>query len=72
MSNKLTVEGGTMNYAIGGYTETGGNAESNELTITGGTIYTKAAGGLIDGKVEYEANGGTRVETEGAAKISQR
>lgn len=68
LSNKLTVEGGTMNYAIGGYTETGGNAESNELTITSGTIYTKAAGGLIDGKVEYEANGGTRVETEGAAK----
>ena len=37
-------------------------------TITGGTIYMEAAGGLIDGKVEYEANGGTRVETEGATK----
>ena len=68
LSNKLTVEGGTMNYAIGGYTETGGNAESNELTITSGTVYVEAAGGLIDGKVEYEANGGTRVETEGATK----
>lgn len=69
LSNKLTVKGGTMNYAVGGLSDQDGSkVESNELTITGGTIYTKAAGGLIDGKVEYEANGGTRVETEGAAK----
>ncbi len=69
LSNKVKVEGGTMNYAVGGLSDQDGSkVESNELTITGGTIYTEAAGGLIDGKVEYEANGGTRVETEGATK----
>lgn len=60
LSNKVKVEGGTINYAVGGLSDQDGSkVESNELTITGGTIYTEAAGGLIDGKVEYEANGGT-------------
>ena len=69
LSNKVKVEGGTINYAVGGLSDQDGSkVESNELTITGGTIYTEAAGGLIDGKVEYEANGETRVETEGATK----
>lgn len=59
LSNKLTVEGGTMNYAIGGYTETGGNAESNELTITSGTVYVEAAGGTTLGTGNASGNQAT-------------
>lgn len=59
LSNKLTVEGGTMNYAVGGYTETGGNAESNELTITSGTVYVEAAGGTTLGTGNASGNQAT-------------
>lgn len=59
LSNKLTVEGGTMNYAIGRYTETGGNAESNELTITSGTVYVEAAGGTTLGTGNASGNQAT-------------
>lgn len=59
LSNKLTVEGGTMNYAIGGYTETGGNTESNELTITSGTVYVEAAGGTTLGTGNASGNQAT-------------
>lgn len=69
LSNKLTVEGGTMNYAIGGYADRDGSrVEGNTLTITGGTVYQEAAGGMIDGELEYKENGGTLVKTEGAVK----
>lgn len=60
LSNKVKVEGGTMNYAVGGLSDQDGSkVESNELTITGGTIYTEAAGGTTLGTGNASGNQAT-------------
>lgn len=60
LSNKVKVEGGTINYAVGGLSDQDGSkVESNELTITGGTIYTEAAGGTTLGTGNASGNQAT-------------
>lgn len=60
LSNKVKVEGGTMNYAVGGLSDQDGSkVESNELTITGGTIYMEAAGGTTLGTGNASGNQAT-------------
>lgn len=60
LSNKVKVEGGTMNYAVGGLSDQDGSkVESNELTITGGTVYVEAAGGTTLGTGNASGNQAT-------------
>lgn len=60
LSNKVKVEGGTMNYAVGGLSDQDGSkVESNELTITSGTVYVEAAGGTTLGTGNASGNQAT-------------